>query len=516
MLIVRDGWGHNPNPHGNAVHLAKTPVADQFARNYANTLIRTDGPFVGLPESTMGNSEVGHQNIGAGRVVYQESVRITQAISNGEFFANPALTAVVRHAATNGTALHLMGLASDAGVHARLSHLLACIDLAQKHGVKETFIHAFTDGRDTPPDSGLGYVEQIEEYCTAIGCGQIATVCGRYWAMDRDNRWDRVQRAYQAIVHGQGETAANARAAVQQYYDDPAGPSLRGDEFISPTVITGEGGRGARGIDDGDVVIFYNYRGDRPREITRALVDIDFNEFDRGSRRDIRMVTMTAYAPDLKVDVAFPKLPAMKSIFGELIANHNLRQFRCAETEKFAHVTYFFNDYRESPFPGEDRQIIASPKVATYDLQPEMSALEVTREVLRRVGADYDAIILNYANGDMVGHTGVLEAAIKAIETVDHCVGQVTDAWLDMGGVAIVTADHGNSEMMIDPNSGRPHTAHTLYPVPLYVLDERFKGIPMRDDGCLADVAPTALKMMGLEIPPEMTGESLFIAAVDE
>lgn len=516
MLIIRDGWGYNPDPHGNAVHLARTPVADRFARDYPSTLIRTDGLFVGLPESTMGNSEVGHQNIGAGRIVHQESVRITRAISSGEFYSNQVLEDAVRHAAVRGTALHLMGLASNAGVHARLGHLFACIDLARKHGVTDTFIHAFTDGRDTPPDSSLGFIRQIEDYCAAAGFGRIATVCGRYWAMDRDNRWDRVQRAYRAIVHGHGETAADAYAAVKHYYDNPSGPSLRGDEFISPTVITGEGGSAVGSIKDGDAIIFYNYRGDRPREITRALVEPEFNEFDRGSRRDIRMVTMTAYAPDLNVDVAFPKHMPMQNILGELIGNHELKQFRCAETEKFPHVTYFFNDYRESPFPGEDRQIIASPQVATYDLKPEMSALEVTCEMLDRIGSGvYDAIILNYANGDMVGHTGVLEAAIKAVETVDRCVGQVTDAWLEMGGVAIVTADHGNSEMMIDPNSGRPHTAHTLFPVPLYVLDERCKGTPLRDGGCLADVAPTALDMMELETPPEMTGTSLF-RSVDE
>jgi len=517
VIIVRDGWGKNPYPEwnrANAVYLAKHPVADALMKEYPVTLIHTSGFDVGLPEGTMGNSEVGHQNIGAGRIVDQESVAITKQIRSGEFFSNAALNQCVDSAKLMGGAVHLFGIVSDAGVHGLLEHLYACLELCKRKGQSRVFLHAFTDGRDTPPSSGINYVRQIEEKMRQIGVGSIATVSGRYWAMDRDNRWNRVEKAFRAITAGQGEKYTSATAAIQHYYDHPTEPNMSGDEFVTPSVICDDGKTPRAIVRDGDSILFYNYRGDRPREITKAFVLPDFKGFDRGKKLDVFYCTMTAYEQDLPVHVAYPKPPKMISILGEYISGLGLKQFRCAETEKFPHVTFFFNDYREEPFPGEDRQIIPSPKdVATYDQKPEMSAYGVCAEVVKRIESGvYDLIVVNFANGDMVGHTGVLAAAIKAVEVVDECVGKIMEALKKRNGVALVLADHGNCEQMIDPATGAPHTAHTTYDVELIVVDDRFKGKKLREGGRLADVAPTALTMMGLPQPAEMSGKSLIPA----
>jgi 2,3-bisphosphoglycerate-independent phosphoglycerate mutase len=520
VIIVRDGWGSNPHPewnHANAVYLAKHPVDDRLMREYPHALIHTSGFDVGLPEGTMGNSEVGHQNIGAGRIVDQESVRITKAIRDGQFVDNAELNAAVANCLEKGSNLHLFGIVSDAGVHGLLEHLFACLALCKQRGLARVFLHAFTDGRDTAPSSGLGFVEQIEARMRDVGVGQIATVIGRYWAMDRDNRWDRVQKAYRAIVYGEGPVFPSARDAIEYYYAHPSEPSMSGDEFITPSVISDDGRTPRAVVRDGDSIIFYNYRGDRPRELTKAFVLDDFNGFDRGKKISLYYLTMTAYEQGLPVHVAYPKPPKMANILGEYISQLGLKQFRCAETEKYPHVTFFFNDYRDDPFPGEDRQIIPSPRtcpdgspLTTYDQMPEMSAYGVCDEVVKRIlSRAYDLIVVNFANGDMVGHTGVLAAAIKAVEVVDICVGRIMDALKQVGGVAIVTADHGNCEQMIDPTTGGPHTAHTTYDVELIVVDDRFKGHKLLMDGRLADIAPTALHMMGIEQPKEMTGKSL-------
>jgi 2,3-bisphosphoglycerate-independent phosphoglycerate mutase len=516
VIIVRDGWGKNPYPqwnNANAVYLAKHPVADHLMATYPNTLIHTSGFDVGLPEGTMGNSEVGHQNIGAGRIVDQESVKITKEIRSGQFFQNEQMNAAIDNVLKKNSTLHLFGIVSDAGVHGLLEHLFAVLELAQRRGVNKVFLHAFTDGRDTPPSSGLSYVKQILAKMKEIGVGRIATISGRYYAMDRDNRWPRVEKAYRAIAFGEGEEFPSAEAAVQHYYDHPTEPNMTGDEFVTPSVICNPDGTPLATVKDGDSVIFYNYRGDRPRELTKAFTLDQFDGFDRGPKLNLYFVTMTAYEVGLPVHVAYPKPPKMTSILADYISSLGLKQFRCAETEKFPHVTFFFNDYREAPFPGEDRQIIPSPKdVATYDQKPEMSAQGVADEVVRRIDSgQYDLVVVNFANPDMVGHTGVLAAAIKAVEFVDARVGQVLEAVKRQNGAAIVLADHGNCEQMIDPETGAPHTAHTTYDVELIVVDDRFKGRSLRPDGRLADVAPTALAMMGLPKPPEMTGESLVV-----
>ncbi|HEV8607587.1 MAG TPA: 2,3-bisphosphoglycerate-independent phosphoglycerate mutase [Tepidisphaeraceae bacterium] len=513
VLIVRDGWGKNPYPqwnHANAVYLAKHPVADRLMAQYPNVLIHTSGFDVGLPEGTMGNSEVGHQNIGAGRIVDQESVRISKAIRNGEFFHNVELNAAITNAMQKNTRLHLMGIVSDAGVHGLLEHLYGCLELCKRRGFSRVFLHAFTDGRDSSPNAGIEYLRQVQAKMKEIGVGAVATVMGRYWAMDRDNRWDRVEKAYRAIAFGEGAKFRSAEDAVKWYYDHPSEPSMKGDEFVTPSVITDDGNTPRATVRDGDSVIFYNYRGDRPRELTRAFVLDNFTGFNRGPKINLHYTTMSAYEEGLPVHVAYPKPPKMKNILGELLSNLNLKQFRSAETEKFPHVTFFFNDYREPPFPGEDRQIVPSPKVSTYDQKPEMSAYEVCDEVVKRVNSNlYDMIVVNFANGDMVGHTGVLAAAIKAVEHVDICVGRILDALERQNGCAIITADHGNCEQMIDPATGGPHTAHTTYDVELIVMDDRFRGKKLVEGGRLADVAPTALQMMELARPAEMTGRSL-------
>ena len=514
VIIIRDGWGKNPGPqwnNANAIYLARHPVADRLMSEYPSTLIHTSGFDVGLPEATMGNSEVGHQNIGAGRIVDQESVAITKQIRNGQFFDNAQLNAAVTHAIQNESNLHLLGIASDAGVHGRLEHLYACLELCKRRGLQRVFLHAFTDGRDTPPNSGLEFIGQIEAKMSEIGVGRIATVGGRYWAMDRDQRWDRVERAYHAMTAGVGPKFVSATAAVEEYYLHPAEPTMSGDEFITPSIISDDRHTPRATVGDGDAIIFYNYRGDRPREITKAFILPDFSGFPRQRIQNLFYCTMTAYETGLPVHVAYPKPPRMENILGQFISDLGLRQFRCAETEKYPHVTFFFNDYREQPFAGEDRLVIASPRdVSTYDQKPQMSAQGVCDEVVRRVDSGfYDLIVVNFANCDMVGHTGVLAAAIKAVEVVDDCVGQILAAVARQDGVALILADHGNCEQMIDPLTGGPHTAHTTYDVEIIVVDDRFKGRRLREGGRLADVAPTALMMMGLPQPAQMTGQPL-------
>lgn len=519
VLIIRDGWGENPHPEHdqvNAVKLARTPVADRIAREYPRTLIATCCMDVGLPDGTMGNSEVGHQNLGAGRIVDQESVRITRAIREGRFFENEVLVEACRRAREFGGKIHLMGIVSDAGVHGLLGHLYACLELAKRHGVPSdrVLIHAFTDGRDTPPFSGKDYVELVDERCREIGVGRIASVIGRYYAMDRDHRWDRVQHAYDLLTgRGGFMNFPTAAEAVQEYYDNATEPSRRGDEFITPRTVGLQPWETRIAV--GDSVIFYNYRGDRPRELTKAFVLEEFNEFPRGPKLELYFATMTAYEEGLPAAVAFPKPPKMTRILGEYLSGLGLRQFRCAETEKYPHVTFFFNDYRDDPFAGEDRQIIPSPKdVSTYDQKPEMSAYGVADATTERIrSGQYDLLDVNFANPDMVGHTGVLKAAVRACEVVDECVGRVLEAVQEMNGRAIVTADHGNAEQMtLDGRPGGPaHTAHTLYKVELVVIDSRLKEHKLRQDGRLADVAPTLLEMMGCPKPQEMTGASLIL-----
>ena len=514
VIVVRDGWGKNPDPrwdNANAVVLGRHPVADRLLAEYPHTLIHTSGFDVGLPEGTMGNSEVGHQNIGAGRIVDQESVKITKEVRNGAFTGNPEMVAAAQNVRRTGGTLHLFGIVSDAGVHGQLEHLYGCLTLAKAHGLTKVFLHAFTDGRDTSPHSGLGYIAQVEAKMAEIGVGRIASVSGRFYAMDRDNRWPRVERAYRAIADGDGAKFPSATAAVQHYYDHPTEPNMAGDEFVTPSVICHPDGTPLATVKDGDSVVFYNYRGDRPREITKAFVQDPFDGFDRGEKRSLYFVTMTAYEAGLPVHVAYPKPPKMANTLGEYVSQLGLKQFRCAETEKFPHVTFFFNDYREAPFAGEDRQIVPSPKdVATYDQKPQMSGQAVADETVRRIDSgQYDLVVVNFANTDMVGHTGVLSAAIMAVEFVDARVGEILAAVQRQHGAAIVLADHGNCEQMIDPATGAPHTAHTTFDVEIIVVDERFKGQTLRTGGRLADVAPTALALMGLPKPAEMTGESL-------
>jgi 2,3-bisphosphoglycerate-independent phosphoglycerate mutase len=508
VLIIRDGWGYNPKPEEdefNAIKQAHTPVDDMLMAEYPNCLIHTYGEYVGLPDGTMGNSEVGHQNLGAGRIVPQESVRISRAIQDGSFFENEEFLSLIKSVRSNNSRMHVMGLCSDIGVHSLLDHLYGLLELAKRNDVKDIFIHAFTDGRDSPPDSGAGYIAEIERRAKEIGVGKIASVMGRFYAMDRDSRWDRVQKAYECMRTGKGIKAATAAQAVAQSYEQQVT-----DEFIEPTCIVNENNEPVATVDDGDGVVFFNFRGDRPREITRAFIEPDFKEFPRVSKPELHYVCMTEYDATLPAPVAFPKPPKMKNILGAYWGSLGLKQFRCAETEKYAHVTFFFNDYAEKPFRGEDRQIVPSPRVKTYDLKPEMSAYEVTDVVLERLDANkYDVVVVNFANPDMVGHTGVLSAAVKAAEAVDECVGKVLDKVKSLGGVAIITADHGNFERMWDTEQNQPHTAHTVGDVPLIVFDERYKDKKLREGGILADVGPTLLEMMELPQPEEMTGQSL-------
>ena len=502
MLMILDGFGIAKASDGNAVSLAKKPNFDRLIKEYPHSTLEASGMAVGLPEGQMGNSEVGHLNIGAGRIVYQELTRITKAIADGEFFKNEELLKAMKNAKENNSALHLMGLLSDGGVHSHINHLRGLLEFAKKEGLTKVYVHAFMDGRDVAPSSGKEFIEKTEEMMKEIGVGKIASISGRYYAMDRDNRWERVELAYNAIVRGTGNTANSAMEALEESYKND-----KTDEFVVPTVIL-ENGNPTATVKSGDSVVFFNFRPDRARELTRALTQKDFDGF-KAEKLDLTFVTMTQYDKTFEgVMIAF-KPQTLKNTLGEFVANKGLNQLRIAETEKYAHVTFFFNGGVEKPNENEDRALVASPKVATYDLKPEMSAYEVTDELLKRIDSGkYDMIILNYANPDMVGHTGVIPAAVKAVETVDECLGKVADKILEKDGSLFITADHGNAEVMIDPETGAPFTAHTTDPVPFVWVSNDAKGKSL-EDGKLSDIAPTMLHEMGLKAPEEMTGHSL-------
>lgn len=496
-LIIMDGWGigaaDDPN---NAVIQGQTPVIDKLFKNYPHAKLACSGEAVGLPDGQMGNSEVGHMNMGAGRIVYQELTRITKAIREKTFFTNPVFLDVINQVKKSGGALHLMGLLSDGGVHSHQQHLYALLELAKKSGLKKVYVHAFLDGRDVPPSSAAGYIAKLEDKIKEIGIGTIATVAGRYYAMDRDKRWDRVEKAYNAIAKAQGNQAPNASEAINASYD--AGKT---DEFVVPTVIVAY-----KGMQDGDGAIFFNFRPDRARELTHAFTDKTFSGFTRGDAIKLVFAMMTQYEKGMNAQIAY-KPEKLTNTLGEVICKNGCKQLRIAETEKYAHVTFFFNGGVEQPLQGEDRILVPSPKVATYDMQPEMSAIEVTDKVVAAIKSqEYDFIILNYANGDMVGHTGILPAAVKAVETVDTCVGRFVDAIKSVGGTVCITADHGNAEKMLDAKTNEPFTAHTTNPVPFIVVNDKVKAV---HDGALCDIAPTLLKLAGIPIPPEMTGKPL-------
>ena len=496
--MILDGFGIAPD-EGNAIAAAKTPNLDKIFAENPHTQIGASGLDVGLPDGQMGNSEVGHTNIGAGRIVYQELTRITKSAQDGDMDKNEALLKAMNNAKDNGKALHLMGLLSDGGVHSHNTHLYALLEMAKRQGLEKVFVHCFMDGRDVPPSSGKDYVKELMEKLDEIGVGKIATVMGRYYAMDRDNRWERVEKAYAAMVYGEGLEADCPLCAMQNSYDNDVT-----DEFVVPTVV-----KGAQPIEAGDSVIFYNFRPDRAREITRTLVDPDFTGFERKKGFfPLTYVCMTQYDATMpNVEVAY-KPESLENTFGEYISKQGMTQLRIAETEKYAHVTFFFNGGVEKQYPGEDRILVKSPAVATYDLQPEMSAYEVTDKMVEAVkSGKYDALILNYANCDMVGHTGVFEAAVKAVEAVDTCVGRVVEAVKEMGGCVLLTADHGNADKMVDTD-GEPFTAHTTNPVPFCVINHPCQ---LREGGRLADIAPTMLKVLGLSQPVEMTGESIIL-----
>jgi len=504
-LIILDGWGCSLQERGNSIFLAKTPNFKHLQETYPHTTLAASGEEVGLPFGQMGNSEVGHLNIGAGRVVYQDITRISKAIRTGEFFTNPVLVEAMKKAQEGKASLHLFGLVSDGGVHSHLTHLYALLEMARRYGLPGVFIHAFLDGRDVPPASAKEYIQEVEKKCRELNAGKIATLMGRYYAMDRDKRWERVEKAFNAIVYGEGEKATLAQAAVERSYENGVT-----DEFLVPTVIIDGDGNPVGRVAPGDVIIFYNFRADRAREITRAFTDRDFTGFRRREGYPgVNFVCMTQYDVTIDAPVAFPP-QSLKNTLGEVLAGRGLKQLRIAETEKYAHVTFFFNGGVEAPNPGEDRILIPSPKVATYDLKPEMSAYEVTDRVLEEIAGDkYDVIILNYANPDMVGHTGILGAAVKAVAVVDECLGRVVNAILDKGGVALVTADHGNAEQMLEENGKEAHTAHTTNAVPFILVGEKYRGSSLRSGGALEDIAPTILDIMGIPQPPEMTGSSL-------
>ena len=499
LLCILDGFGWVPNEtYGNAIVAAKTPNLDKLFAECPYTTIGASGMDVGLPEGQMGNSEVGHTNIGAGRIVYQELTRITKSIQDGDFFKNEALTAAMESAKANGKALHLIGLLSNGGVHSHNTHLYGLLEMAKRMGLENVYVHAIMDGRDVPPDSGKGFIEELEAKMAEIGVGKIASVTGRYYAMDRDNRWDRVEKAYAAFVYGEGVHGAPVEVMEKSYADGVT------DEFVVPAV-TCEGGR----VSEGDSVVFFNFRPDRAREITRTFVDDAFTGFERRNGRfPVHYVCFTQYDATMpNVDVAF-KPEALTNVLGEYLAKNGKTQLRIAETEKYAHVTFFFNGGVEAPFEGEDRALINSPKVATYDLQPEMSAYRVADECVQRIESDkYDVIILNFANCDMVGHTGVFDAAVKAVEAVDACAGKVIDAVLAKGGAVLLTADHGNADKMYDEDPERPFSAHTTNPVPFLVAG--LGDVTLRKGGVLADIAPTMLKILELPQPAEMTGKSI-------
>ena len=503
MLIILDGFGDNQNKDGNAIKLAKTPNIDKLMKKYPNTDIFTSGLAVGLPEGQMGNSEVGHTNIGAGRIVYQELTRITKSIEDGDFFTNPEFIAAIENCKKHNSKLHILGLVSDGGVHSHNRHLYGLLEMAKRRDFENVYVHCFLDGRDTPPASAESYIVKLQEKMQEKEIGKIASICGRFYSMDRDKRWERVQKCYDALVKGEGKKASSAVKAIEDSYQKEVF-----DEFVEPTVIC-NGEEPVATIEKNDSVIFFNFRPDRAREITRALVDSDFNDFETKKDLNLYFVCFTNYDETMpNVHIAFKK-ETLHNTFGEYISKLGYTQLRIAETEKYAHVTFFFNGGEEKLFKGEDRILVPSPKVETYDLKPEMSAYEVTDKVIEAIQKDYyDCIILNYANTDMVGHTGSLEAAIKAVEAVDECVGKVVKLVEEKEGNLLITADHGNAEQMIDYATGEPHTAHTTNPVPLILVTKNEK-LKLKTGGKLADLAPTMLDLMNLEKPEEMTGESL-------
>lgn len=503
MLMILDGMGITEAGDGNAVAAANKPNLDRYKEMYPFSTLQASGLSVGLPDGQMGNSEVGHLNIGSGRIIYQELTRITKSIKDGDFFANKALLKAINNAKNNNKALHLLGLLSDGGVHSHIDHLKGLLKLAKMNGLEKVYVHAYMDGRDVAPSSGKEFILELEAAMREIGVGKIATVSGRYYALDRDNRWERVELVYNAMVAGQGEKAVSAVKAMDNSYHDN-----KTDEFVLPTVIM-NGDAPVAKIENGDSVIFFNYRPDRAREITRAIVDVNFNGFERQKVVNTIYVCMTQYDKTIEnVDVAYQG-ESITNTLGEYVASKGLKQLRVAETEKYAHVTFFFNGGVEVPNEGEDRFLVPSPKVATYDLQPEMSAFELTDELVKRIDSEkYDMIIVNYANPDMVGHTGVKEAATKAVEAVDVCIGRVAEKILEKDGTLFITADHGNAEVMIDYSTGTPMTAHTTNLVPFMWVANDSQGKALRN-GKLADIAPTLLDAMNLEKPSEMTGESL-------
>ena len=502
ILMIMDGVGLNDESKGNAFKLANTPNLDKLIAKYPNTYIATSGMAVGLPEGQMGNSEVGHTNIGAGRIVYQDLTRITKEINDGDFFKNEEFLKAIENVKNNNSSLHLMGLLSDGGVHSHNSHLYALLKLAKEQGIENVYIHVFLDGRDTPPTSAIEYLKELEEKIKEIGVGKIATLAGRYYAMDRDKRWDREKLAYDAMVNGIGNKFKTVQKAVENSYE-----AQEFDEFVKPIVITDEEGNEIAKIKDKDSVIFFNFRPDRARQIVRVITEPDFSEFETVKMNNLYFVTMTEYDETLNhVHVAY-KPQVLKNTLGEVLSNRGYTQVRCAETEKYAHVTFFFNGGEEKQYKGEDRILVASPKVATYDLKPEMSAYEVTDKIIDAIESKkYDVIIMNYANGDMVGHTGIIEKAIEAVEALDTCVGKVISKLEEVGGEALITADHGNCEYMLDLKTGEAITSHSTFDVPLIVVSDRVKSLK---NGRLCDLAPTLLALMGEEKPSEMTGESL-------
>ena len=505
-IIIMDGYGVSCQSKGNAIKCANSENVDRLMNEYPSTLIGASGMDVGLPDGQMGNSEVGHLNMGAGRIVYQELTRITKSINDGDFFENPEFLYAIENAKNNGKKLHLYGLLSDGGVHSHITHLYALIELAKKQGLSDVFVHCFLDGRDVSPTSGADYIKDLKAKMKELSFGTIASVGGRYYVMDRDNRWDRVEKAYDMMTAGMGELTEDAEEYVRSSYADGVT-----DEFVIPAAIV-KNGKPVGLIEKGDSIIFFNFRPDRARQITRAMSEKEFDGFERKTGFiDPAYVCFTRYdASFTNVKIAF-KPQVLTNTLGEYVSSLGLTQLRIAETEKYAHVTFFFNGGVEKPNANEDRELIASPKVATYDLQPQMSAVEVTERAIEKLDSGkYDVMILNYANCDMVGHTGVFDAAVNAVKTVDDCVGKIIDKILSLGGVAIVTADHGNADKM-EENDGSPFTAHTTNKVPFVVVGEQFKGKKLREGGILADVAPTLLDMMGVPVPAEMSGKTLIM-----